>query len=131
MASIFSRIAAGEIPSYKVAEDENYFAFLDINPVHPGHVLVIPKKEVDYIFDLSDDEYSALMLFSKRVAKAIKKAIPCKKVGVTVIGLDVPHTHVHLVPMNTGADMNFCAPKLTLPDEEMKEIAANISSCFE
>lgn len=131
MASIFSRIAAGEIPSFKVAEDDRHFAFLDINPVHPGHVLVIPKKEVDYIFDLSDDEYSALMLFSKRVAKAIKKAIPCKKVGVTVIGLDVPHTHVHLVPMNTGADMNFCAPKLTLPDEEMKEIAANISSCFE
>ena len=131
MASIFSRIAAGEIPSFKVAEDDRHFAFLDITPVHPGHVLVIPKKEVDYIFDLSDDEYSALMLFSKRVAKAIKKAIPCKKVGVTVIGLDVPHTHVHLVPMNTGADMNFCAPKLTLPDEEMKEIAANISSCFE
>ncbi len=131
MASIFSRIAAGEIPSFKVAEDSSHFAFLDINPVHPGHVLVIPKKEIDYIFDLSDEEYSALMLFAKRVARAIRKAIPCKKVGVTVIGLDVPHTHVHLVPMNTGADMNFCAPKLTLPDEEMKEIAAQISSCFE
>lgn len=131
MASIFSRIASGEIPSYKVAEDATHFAFLDINPVHPGHVLVIPKKEVDYIFDLSDDEYSALMLFAKRVAKAIKKAIPCKKVGVTVIGLDVPHTHVHLVPMNTGSDMNFCAPKLTLSEEEMKEIARKISSCFE
>ena len=90
MPSIFSRIAAGEIPSYKVAEDERHFAFLDINPVHPGHVLVIPKKEVDYIFDLSDEEYSALMLFAKRVAKAIKQAIPCRKVGVTVIGLDVP-----------------------------------------
>ena len=131
MPSIFSRIAAGEIPSYKVAEDERHFAFLDINPVHPGHVLVIPKKEVDYIFDLSDEEYSALMLFAKRVAKAIKQAIPCRKVGVTVIGLDVPHTHVHLVPMNEGADMNFCAPKLTLPDEEMRKIATKISTCFE
>lgn len=131
MASIFSRIAAGEIPSYKVAEDENYFAFLDINPVHSGHVLVIPKKEVDYIFDLTDEEYTGLMLFAKRVAKALKKAIPCKKVGVTVIGLDVPHTHVHLVPMDKGDDMNFCAPKLTLPAEEMAAIAKSISGCFE
>lgn len=131
MASIFSRIAAGEIPSYKVAEDNRHFAFLDISPVHPGHVLVIPKKEVDYIFDLTNEEYTSLMLFAKRVAKAIKKAIPCKKVGMTVIGLDVPHTHVHLVPINTGADMNFCAPKLSLPDEEMKEIATKISKCFE
>ncbi len=131
MPSIFSRIAAGEIPSYKVAEDERHFAFLDINPVHPGHVLVIPKKEVDYIFDLSDEEYSALMLFAKRVAKAIKQAIPCRKVGVTVIGLDVPHTHVHLGPMNEGADMNFCAPKLTLPQQEMAGIATAISAKFE
>jgi len=131
MASIFSRIAAGEIPSYKVAEDSDHFAFLDISPVHPGHVLVIPKKEVDYIFDLSDEEYAALMLFAKKVAKAIRKAIPCKKVGVTVIGLDVPHAHVHLVPMNTGADMNFCAPKLSLPPEEMKEIAEKIAACLE
>lgn len=131
MPSIFSRIAAGEIPSYKVAEDERHFAFLDINPVHPGHVLVIPKKEVDYIFDLSDEEYSSLMLFAKRVAKAIRKAIPCKKVGVTVIGLDVNHVHVHLVPMETGADMNFCAPKLTLPAEEMESIAAKIAAEFE
>lgn len=131
MASIFSRIAAGEIPSFKVAEDNDHFAFLDINPVHPGHVLVIPKKEVDYIFDLSDEEYAALMLFAKRVAKAIRKAIPCKKVGVTVIGLDVPHTHVHLVPMDKGEDMNFCAPKLTLPEEEMERIAAGIAAAFE
>lgn len=131
MATIFSRIAAGEIPSYKVAEDKDHFAFLDINPVHPGHVLVIPRKENDYIFDLSDEEYTSLMLFAKRVAAAIKKAIPCKKVGVTVIGLDVNHTHVHLVPMNTGADMNFCAPKLTLPEEEMKEITAKIAAEFE
>lgn len=131
MATIFSRIAAGEIPSYKVAEDKDHFAFLDINPVHPGHVLVIPRKETDYIFDLSDDEYSSLMLFAKRVAKAIRKAIPCKKVGVTVIGLDVNHVHVHLVPMETGADMNFCAPKLTLPAEEMESIAAKIAAEFE
>lgn len=131
MASIFSRIAAGEIPSWKVAEDTDHFAFLDINPVHPGHVLVIPKKETDYIFDLSDEELASLMLFAKRVAKAIKKAIPCKKVGITVIGLDVPHTHVHLVPMNTGADMNFCAEKLTLPEQEMKSIAESIAAQFE
>ncbi len=130
MASIFSRIAAGEIPSYKVAEDEKHFAFLDINPVHPGHVLVIPKKEVDYIFDLSDDEYSTLLLFAKKVAGAVKRAIPCRKVGVTVIGLDVPHAHIHLVPMDKGDDMNFCAPKLTLPEEEMKEIASKISAEF-
>lgn len=131
MASLFSRIAAGEIPSYKVAEDEKHFAFLDINPVHPGHVLVIPRKEIDYIFDLTDEELSELMVFAKRVAKALKKAVPCKKVGVTVIGLDVPHTHVHLVPMNTGADMNFCAEKLTLPAEDMKKLAADIAANFE
>ncbi len=131
MATLFSRIAAGEIPSYKVAEDDRHFAFLDINPVHPGHVLVIPKKETDYIFDLDDDEYAALMLFAKRVAKALKAAIPCRKVGVTVIGLDVPHTHVHLVPMDKGDDMNFCGQKLTLPADEMEKIAANIASHFE
>lgn len=131
MSSIFSRIAAGEIPSFKVAEDDRHFAFLDINPVHPGHVLVIPKKEVDYIFDLSDEEYSSLMLFAKRVARALKKAIPCRKVGITVIGLDVPHAHVHLVPMDKGDDMNFCAPKLTLPEERMAEIAASIAASFE
>lgn len=131
MASLFSRIASGEIPSYKVAEDKDHFAFLDINPVHPGHVLVIPRKETDYIFDLTDEELASLMLFAKRVAKAIKKAIPCKKVGITVIGLDVPHTHVHLVPMNTGSDMNFCADKLTLPAEEMEKIAASVAREFE
>lgn len=131
MPTLFSRIAAGEIPSYKVAEDDKHFAFLDINPVHAGHVLVIPRKETDYIFDLSDQELSDLMLFAKRVAKAIKKAIPCTKVGVTVIGLDVNHTHVHLVPMDKGADMNFCAPKLTLPAQEMEQIAAGIAANFE
>ena len=131
MASIFSKIAAGEIPSYKVAEDDRYFAFLDINPVHPGHVLVIPKKEVDYIFDLSDEEYQGLWLFARKVAAALKRAIPCKKVGVTVIGLDVPHAHIHLVPMDKGDDMNFCAPKLTLPAEEMEQIAGKIANEFD
>lgn len=131
MSTLFSRIASGEIPSYKVAEDKDHFAFLDINPVHPGHVLVIPRKETDYIFDLTDEELSSLMIFAKRVAAAIRKAIPCKKVGVTVIGLDVPHTHVHLVPMNTGADMNFCGEKLTLPAEEMQQIADSIAAQFE
>ncbi len=131
MATIFSRIAAGEIPSYKVAEDERHFAFLDINPVNEGHVLVIPRKETDYIFDLSDEDYKALMLFAKRVAKALKKALPCAKVGMSVIGLDVPHVHVHLVPMNSGADMDFCGKKLTLPAERMAEIAESIAKNFE
>ncbi len=131
MASIFSKIAAGEIPSYKVAEDERHFAFLDINPVNEGHVLVIPRKETDYVFDLDDEEYASLMLFAKRVAKALKKAIPCTKVGMSVIGLDVPHVHVHLVPMNTGADMDFGGKKLNLPAERMAEIAASIAGNFE
>lgn len=131
MASIFSRIAAGEIPSYKVAEDADHFAFLDINPVNAGHVLVIPRKETDYIFDLSDEEYASLMLFAKRVAKALRRAMPCKKVGMSVIGLDVPHVHVHLVPMNEGSDMDFCGEKLTLPQAEMSHIAEAIASEFE
>ncbi|MCF0219058.1 MAG: HIT family protein [Muribaculaceae bacterium] len=128
MASIFSKIAAGEIPSYKVAEDDNYFAFLDINPVAPGHVLVIPKHEVDYIFDLTDDEYQGLTLFAKRVAEGLKRAMPCKKVGVAVLGLEVPHAHIHLVPMRSEQDLNFAKPKLTLPAEEMAAIAARIAA---
>lgn len=131
MASIFARIAAGEIPSYKVAEDERHFAFLDINPVNEGHVLVIPRKETDYVFDLTDEEYASLMLFAKRVAKALKKAMPCVKVGMSVIGLDVPHVHVHLVPMNTGADMDFSGAKLSLPAGRMEEIAKSIADNFE
>lgn len=126
MASIFSRIASGEIPSYKIAEDDRYFAFLDINPVAPGHVLVIPKHEVDYIFDLDADEYEGLMAFARRIAIALKKAMPCVKVGVCVLGLEVPHAHVHLVPMQTEQDLNFFKPKLTLPAEQMEEIAALI-----
>ena len=130
MASIFSRIVAGEIPSYKIAEDENYYAFLDINPVAPGHTLVIPKREEDYIFDLSDDELAGLMVFAKRVAAAIKAAIPCKKVGVTVLGLEVPHAHVHLVPLKRESDMNFAGEKLTLPSEQMQDLCERIAGQF-
>ncbi len=130
MATIFSRIAAGEIPSYKVAEDDRFFAFLDINPVAPGHVLVIPKHEESYIFNLDDEEYAAFTLFAKRVAAALEKAMPCKRIGVCVIGLEVPHAHIHLVPLNSEADMDFRKPKLTLPDEQMKEIASSIAAEF-
>ena len=130
MATLFSRIAAGEIPSYKVAEDDRFFAFLDINPVAPGHVLVIPKHEESYIFNLDDEEYAAFTLFAKRVAAALEKAMPCKRIGVCVIGLEVPHAHIHLVPLNSEADMDFRKPKLTLPDEQMKEIASRIAAEF-
>lgn len=130
MASIFSKIAAGEIPSYKIAEDEKHFAFLDINPVAKGHTLVIPKKEVDYIFDLSADEYADLQRFAHRVANAIKKTIPCKKVGEAVLGLEVPHAHIHLIPINKESDMNFFKDKLSLPAEEMQQIAAEINKNF-
>ncbi|MDE7135790.1 MAG: HIT family protein [Muribaculaceae bacterium] len=127
MASIFSRIAAGEIPSYKVAETDDYFAFLDINPVQPGHVLVIPKKEQDYIFDIDDEHLGGMMVFAKKVANALKKAVPCRKVGVAVIGLEVPHAHIHLVPMSKEGDLDF-SHKMTLPDEEMKRIAEAIAA---
>ncbi len=127
MPTIFSRIVAGEIPSYKVAEDEKHYAFLDINPVAAGHVLVIPKQEVDYIFDLNDEDYLALQLFAKRVAEAIKQALPCKRVGVAVMGMEVPHTHIHLIPINEEADMNFFKDKASLSVEEMTEIATRIS----
>ena len=130
MASVFSKIVNGEIPCYKVAEDENYLAFLDIFPLAIGHVLVIPKVEIDYLFDLDDQKYLGLMLFSKRVALALKKAIPCKKVGVVVLGLEVPHAHIHLVPMNTERDINFSKPKLKLTVEEFTETAAKIAGEF-
>jgi len=130
MASVFSKIVNGEIPCYKVAEDENYLAFLDIFPLVTGHVLVIPKVEIDYLFDLDDQNYSGLMLFSKRVALALKKAIPCKKVGVAVLGLEVPHAHIHLVPMNTESDINFSKPKLRLTTQEFTETAAKIAGKF-
>lgn len=127
MSTIFSKIVAGEIPCYKIAEDDKHFAFLDINPVAPGHTLVIPKKEVSYIFDLTDEEYTALQLFAKKVALALKKAMPCERVGVTVIGLEVPHTHIHLIPITKESDMNFSKPKLTVAPEEMAEIANKIA----
>lgn len=128
--TIFSRIVAGEIPCYKVAEDENYFAFLDINPMSKGHTLVIPKQEEDYIFNLNDETYAGLMLFAKKVAVAIEKTIPCKRIGVAVLGMEVPYVHIHLVPLQTEADLNFRNPKLKLESDEMKEIAKKINENF-
>ena len=130
MATIFSRIVAGEIPSYKVAENEEFYAFLDINPLAKGHTLVIPKREVDYFFDLEDSEIAAMQVFAKKVATAIKKAFPCVKVGQAVLGLEVPHAHIHLVPMQSEKDMLFTNPKLQLTPEDFKEIAAKISAQF-
>lgn len=127
MASIFTRIIKGEIPSYKIAEDEHYYAFLDINPLQKGHTLVVPKQETDYIFDLSDEQLARLMVFAKKVARAIEKSIPCQRVGVAVLGLDVPHAHVHLVPLNGGDDLNFCNPKKQFSAEEMKACAELIA----
>lgn len=128
--TIFSKIIAGEIPCYKIAEDNDFFAFLDINPVNWGHTLVVPKREEDYIFDLSDEELAKMAVFAKKVAKAIKKSIPCRKVGVTVLGLEVPHAHIHLVPLQSEGDMDF-KKKISDPDpEKMKELAAAISGAF-
>jgi histidine triad (HIT) family protein len=118
--TIFSKIISGEIPAYKVAESFDFLAFLDINPLAEGHVLVIPKKEVDYLFDLDDEIYTELMIFAKIVAVALKKAIPCKKVGVAVIGLEVPHAHIHLIPMNNVSDLNFERPKLSFTPDQLK-----------
>ncbi len=131
MASIFSKIVAGEIPSYKVAEDENYYAFLDISPVAKGHTLVIPKHEVNYIFDLDSEEYAGLWQFARRVAKAMKQVLPCQRIGVAVMGLEVPHAHIHLVPINKESDMNFFKEKLSLPADEMAAIAGKINGQFE
>lgn len=127
---IFSKIAAGQIPSYKCAEDEQFYAFLDINPLQRGHTLVIPRREVDYIFDMDDAELAAFHLFAARVARAIKAAFPCRKVGEAVLGLEVPHAHIHLVPMQTEGDMLFSKPKLHLSPEEMEATAAKIRSNF-
>ena len=129
--TIFSRIIAGEIPSYKVAESPDFYAFLDINPLVKGHTLVVPKKEVDYLFDLDDKTLGEMMVFAKRVAKAMKKAIPCNRIGVTVIGLEVPHAHVHLVPITKESDILFNKPKQKLTPEELKEIAVAIAGNFE
>lgn len=130
MPSIFTRIVNGEIPSYKIAETADYYAFLDINPLAKGHTLVIPKKEVDYLFDLEDEVYAGLHLFAKQVAKAIKSVVPCNRIGVAVIGLEVPHAHIHLVPINGMGDLNFANPKLNLGAEEMKELSENIARAF-
>ena len=127
---IFSKIAAGEIPSYKCAERDKFYAFLDINPVAKGHTLVIPRREVDYIFDMDDDEIGEYQQFAKRVAVALKKAFPCKKVAQVVLGLEVPHAHIHLIPMNSEGDVDFRKEKLQLPAEEMQEIAAKIYANF-
>lgn len=127
MSSIFTKIIKGEIPSYKIAEDENYFAFLDINPLSKGHTLVIPKKEVDYIFDVDDQTLGGMMVFAKKVAKAIEKVVPCKRIGITVIGMEVPHAHIHLIPINGLHDMEFSKPKLKLSQEEFTDLATNIS----
>ena len=128
--TIFSKIVAGEIPSYKCAEDENFYAFLDINPLVKGHTLVIPKREVDYFFDLTDEEIAAMQVFAKRVAVSIKKVLPCVKVGQAVLGLEVPHAHIHLVPMQNEGDLNFANPKLKLSAEEMQQTADAIWASF-
>ena len=129
--TIFSRIIAGEIPCYKIAEDERYFAFLDINPLSKGHTLVVPKLEVDYIFNLDDKMLADMILFAKKIAKSIEKSVPCLRIGVAVIGLEVPHAHIHLIPISKESDMNFKNPKLKLSPEEMNEIAAAIRKNIE
>ena len=126
--SIFSKIIRGDLPSYKVLEDENNFSFLDINPLAYGHTLVVPKKEIDYIFDLSSKEYLDLLFFSRKIAIAMKKVLPCDRIGVSVIGLEVPHAHIHLVPINSISDLNFEKDKLKFTEEEMFSIANKISS---
>ncbi len=130
MASIFTKIIKGDIPSYKIAEDENYFAFLDINPLAKGHTLIIPKKEVDYIFDIEDELYKGLFAFAKKVGLAIEKVVPCKRMGLTVIGLEVPHAHIHLIPINSIYDMDFKQPKLKLEADEFETIAENIRKAY-
>ena len=131
MASIFSKIVAGEIPAYKVAEDENFLAFLDINPLAKGHTLVIPKKEIDYIFDIENPLYSELFVFAQKVARGIKAVVPCDKVGLTVIGLEVLHAHIHLIPIRTIYDMDFSKPKLKFSPEELKTIAESIAAAIQ
>lgn len=131
MASVFTKIVNGEIPSYKVAESSHCYAFLDINPLVEGHTLVIPKKEVDYLFDLDEELYTELMLFARKVARAVRAAMPCKRVGVAVLGMEVPHAHIHLVPLNTEGDLDFKRKKLELPSERFAEIASAIASEYE
>ncbi len=126
MSTIFTKIVQGEIPSYKIAEDDRYYAFLDIHPLAQGHTLVIPKQETDYLFDLDDDLLAGMMVFSKRVARAIEKVVSCKRIGVAVLGLEVPHAHIHLIPINSEVDISFSRPKLQLTDEEFRALAQKI-----
>lgn len=126
MASIFTRIIRGEIPSHKVHENERFLAFLDINPLRKGHTLVIPKEEVDYFFDLSDDLLSDIMVFAREVARKLEATVPCERIGVTVIGLEVPHAHVHLIPIDSITDMDFSQPKVEIPDEDMADLAERL-----
>lgn len=128
MSSIFTKIVNGDIPSYKIAEDDNYYAFLDINPLAKGHTLVIPKQETDYIFDLGDELLAGMMVFAKKVGLAIEQAVDCKRIGIAVLGLEVPHAHIHLVPINGIYDIDFSKPKLKFSEEEFKQIAADIRS---
>ena len=130
MESIFSKIVSGEIPSHKIAENDNYYAFLDINPLAKGHTLVIPKIETDYIFDIEDEQLGGLIVFAKKVGKAVESVINCKRIGVTVIGLEVPHAHIHLIPLNTLYDMDFKQPKLKLTNDELAETAEKIREAF-
>ena len=129
--TIFEKVVAGEIPSYKVAETDEFLAFLDVFPLKEGHTLVIPKKPVDYIFDLEDDTLAELNVFAKKVAKAVELVVPCKRIGVAVIGLEVPHTHIHLVPIETVADINFASPKIVVSEERMKELASQIAEAYD
>ncbi|MBR9860669.1 HIT family protein [bacterium] len=128
--TIFEKIIAGEIPAYKIAEDSNYLAFLDINPVKKGHALAIPKKATDYIFDLDDDVLAGLNVFAKKVAKGIEKVVPCKRIGVAVVGLEVPHTHIHLIPIDSVADLSFANPKVKMSQEELEDLAAQIKAAI-
>ncbi len=128
MASIFSKIVSGEIPSYKLAEDEHFFAFLDINPIAKGHALVIPKKETDYIFDIEDSELASMILFAKKLAKAIEQVVACNRIGIAVVGLEVPHAHIHLIPINTIYDIDFSKPKLKFEAHEFKTLSDAIAA---
>jgi histidine triad (HIT) family protein len=128
--TIFEKVVAGEIPSYKIAETDDFLAFLDVFPLKEGHTLVIPKKAVDYIFDLEDDTLAELNVFAKTVAKAIELVVPCRRIGVAVIGLEVPHTHIHLVPIESVADINFASPKIVVSEERMKELASQIAEAY-
>ncbi len=131
MSSVFTKIVKGDIPSYKIAEDDRFYAFLDIHPLSEGHTLVIPKREIDYLFDLDDDLLAGMMVFSKKVARAIEKVVSCKRIGVAVLGLEVPHAHIHLIPINSEADISFSRPKLKLSDEQFRELARKIQKALE